>query len=128
MNASADVDTPLPPTPSQSTSSIKPPHPPALSQGESEPDQQHEQYDSSTVAVYEILRFIAGLRSRRILSAEHARILEDFLFENSNVLYATYTVAVSANDAEYFAEICRELAVTLEVSGRFMLLMFFELA
>jgi hypothetical protein len=30
------------------------------------------------------------------------------------LLYAAYSVAVSASDAEYFAEICRDLAQSLQ--------------
>ena len=32
----------------------------------------------------------------------------------STLLYAAYSVAVSASDAEYFAEICRDLAQSLQ--------------
>ncbi len=32
----------------------------------------------------------------------------------SNLLFAAYSVAISANDSEYFAEICKDLATSLE--------------
>ncbi len=33
---------------------------------------------------------------------------------HSNLLFAAYSVAISANDSEYFAEICKDLATSLE--------------
>ena len=34
--------------------------------------------------------------------------------KDSTLLYAAYSVAVSANDSEYLAEICVDLAVSLQ--------------
>jgi hypothetical protein len=41
-------------------------------------------------------------------------LLEELLFENSTLLFAAYSVAVSAKDAEYFAQICCGIAQSLE--------------
>jgi len=53
------------------------------------------------------------LRNRTILSTKQAQLLEDNLDE-SNLLFAAYSVAVSANDVEYFARICKDIAQSLE--------------
>jgi len=73
--------------------------------------------DPASRAKHEILRFIAGLRARHILSAPQARLLEDLLLESSTLLFAAYTVALSAKDSEYLAEICSDIAGSLETDA-----------
>jgi len=70
--------------------------------------------EQTEYAMSEIVRFVAGLRIRNILTKHEAQSLEDLLFENGTLLYAAYSVAVSASDAEYLAEICRDLAQSLQ--------------
>jgi hypothetical protein len=65
-------------------------------------------------AMDQILRFVTGLRHRRILSKAESDALEELLFEDSSLIFAAYSVALSANDAEYFAEICRDLSNSLQ--------------
>jgi hypothetical protein len=70
--------------------------------------------DPASRAKHEILRFIAGLRARHILSAPQAHLLEDFLLDSSTLLFAAYTVALSAKDSEYLSEILCDIAGSLE--------------
>lgn len=65
------------------------------------------------VATAEIFRFIAALKNRAILTPKQAELLEENLDE-SNLLFAAYSVAVSANDVEYFASICKDISQSLE--------------
>lgn len=84
----------------------------------------------------QILRFITGLRTRKIINREDSVLLEDYLFGDNLIIPSAYAVALStsitsifstinfhlgANDAEYFAEICRDLASNLKTTrGRTM--------
>ena len=107
---------PVPPTrtsskPSTQTSAAIVP-PPAPQEKQMIADDEQTEY-----AMSEIIRFIAGLRIRQILSKHEAQSLEDLLFENGTLLYAAYSVAVSASDAEYLAEICRDLAQSLQTEA-----------
>ena len=78
------------------------------------PDDMDEFEDPTSRAMHEIFRFIASLRTKGILSQEQSVSLEEILFENSTLLFAAYSVAVSARDAEYFAQICCGIAQSLE--------------
>ena len=62
----------------------------------------------------QVLRFITGLRTRKIINKEESTLLEEYLFADNLLIPSAYTVALSANDAEYFAEICRDLAQNLK--------------
>ena len=105
---------PVPPTRTTNktshTTTVVPP--PAPQEKQMIADDQQTEY-----AMSEIIRFIAGLRIRQILSKHEAQSLEDLLFENGTLLYAAYSVAVSASDAEYLAEICRDLAQSLQTEA-----------
>ena len=70
--------------------------------------------DPTSRVMHEILKFIASLRSKGILSQNQAILLEDILFTSSTLLFAAYSVAVSASDVEYFAQICCGIAISLE--------------
>ena len=48
------------------------------------------------------------------LSLAFLSCISFFHLSCSTLLYAAYSVAVSASDAEYFAEICRDLAQSLQ--------------
>ena len=61
----------------------------------------------------EIMEFIDGLRQRNFLSSSQASLLNSLLSSNSTLLFAAYSVAISANDSEYLAEICKDLAQSL---------------
>ena len=107
---------PVPPTrnsnkPNTQTSANVAP-PPAPQEKQMIADDEQTEY-----AMSEIIRFIAGLRIRQILNKHEAQSLEDLLFENGTLLYAAYSVAVSASDAEYLAEICRDLAQSLQTEA-----------
>jgi len=118
---------PAPPSSSSSSSSSKlnpraapfpPPAPAAASSSSSRPvvklDLADAEEDPASRAKHEILRFIAGLRARHILSAPQAHLLEDFLLDSSTLLFAAYTVALSAKDSEYLSEILSDIAGSLE--------------
>jgi len=79
--------------------------------------QQQRQEDPTFRAIHDIMAFIAGLRAREILTQQQARLLEEMLFESSQLLFAAYSVAVSANDSEYFAEICKDISKSRETEA-----------
>jgi hypothetical protein len=70
--------------------------------------------EATAISIAEISRYMKGLRDLKILSEHQAILLEELLAENSTLLLAAYSIAVSADDSEYFAQICAELAQTLE--------------
>jgi hypothetical protein len=72
-----------------------------------------DQWNRSTEVKNEILRFIASLRSQRIINNLQSQALEELLFENSSLLYAAYSVAISACDADYLSDICVDLSQML---------------
>ena len=65
----------------------------------------------------QILRFIKGLVNRDLLSETEADSLRNLLQESSSILFAAYSVALSSNDAAYMAEICRDLALSLQTAA-----------
>ena len=65
----------------------------------------------------QILRFVKGLVNRDLLSDSEADSLRNLLQENSSILFAAYSVALSSNDAAYMAEICRDLALSLRTEA-----------
>lgn len=65
------------------------------------------------IATGEIFRFISGLKAKNIINEDQAKLLENNL-DDSNLLFAAYSVAVSANDARYLANICKDIAQSLE--------------
>lgn len=65
----------------------------------------------------QLLRFIEGLRARGMLSRDDCNLLKDLLFQDSTLIVAAYSVAISANDPEYLAEICKDLAQSLKSSS-----------
>eukprot|EP01032_Pedospumella_encystans_P013349 gene13349-15376_t len=69
--------------------------------------------DSSEMVVAEIKEFVEGLRVRNFLTTQQANLLNALLSSNSTLLFAAYSVAISANDSEYLAEICKDLAQSL---------------
>ena len=81
---------------------------------DNEEDNADDLEDPTSRAMHEIFRFIASLRSKGILTEAQTVLLEELLFENSTLLFAAYSVAVSAKDAEYFAQICCGIAQSLE--------------
>jgi hypothetical protein len=76
-------------------------------------DTDGEEERISEAAKEQILRFIKGLLTRDLLSDVEAESLRRLLAENSSILFAAYSVALSSNDATYLAEICRDLALSL---------------
>jgi hypothetical protein len=70
--------------------------------------------DSVEYVTQEIKRFINGLKQQKFLSPIQHHRLSEMLVENSNLLFAAYSVAISANDSEYFAEICKDISNSLE--------------
>lgn len=102
-------------------------------------DSSVSEEDSSEVVIGEIREFIEGLRVRNFLTAQQATLLNALLSSNrlvfappdtiftctssqnqpfsfptrSTLLFAAYSVAISANDSEYLAEICKDLAQSL---------------
>ena len=84
---------------------------------EEEVEYNHVDNDTETStsrSMHEILRFISSLRARNNLSQEQATLLEELLFEDSRLLFAAYSVAVLENNAEYFAQICKGIAGSLQ--------------
>lgn len=69
--------------------------------------------DSVEYVTQEIKRFINGLKQQKFLSPIQHHRLSEMLVENSNLLFAAYSVAISANDSEYFAEICKDISNSL---------------
>mmetsp|Transcript_13985 Transcript_13985/g.23160 ORF Transcript_13985/g.23160 Transcript_13985/m.23160 type:complete len:1107 (-) Transcript_13985:207-3527(-) len=61
----------------------------------------------------ELLRFIAGLRVKRIISKTESDALEELLFSNSSLVLAAYSVAKSAGDSQYLANICKDIAQSM---------------
>ena len=122
------VDSSLPTTSDTNRANTSlPPRPPsrregvgARATGISSEGTQTEGIDSrvTNAARDQILRFIAGLRTRDVIDDQETRALEKILFdESSNILFAAYSVALSADDASYFAEICKDLASSLLTDG-----------
>jgi hypothetical protein len=70
--------------------------------------------DSVEYVSQEIARFLSALKNQQFLTNSQFRRLSKLLLENSNLLFAAYSVAISANDSEYFAEICKDVANSLE--------------
>jgi hypothetical protein len=62
----------------------------------------------------QILRFVTGLRTRKIISKDESVLLEEYLFADTLLITSAYAVALSANDSEYFAEICKDLTQNLK--------------
>eukprot|EP00602_Paraphysomonas_sp_CaronLab_P003323 CAMPEP_0185019350 /NCGR_PEP_ID=MMETSP1103-20130426/1952_1 /TAXON_ID=36769 /ORGANISM="Paraphysomonas bandaiensis, Strain Caron Lab Isolate" /LENGTH=1099 /DNA_ID=CAMNT_0027549607 /DNA_START=227 /DNA_END=3526 /DNA_ORIENTATION=- len=65
----------------------------------------------------ELLRFIAGLRVKKIIKKAEADALEELLFNNSSLVFAAYSVAKSAGDAQYLAEVCKDIAHSMMTSA-----------
>ncbi len=59
------------------------------------------------------MRFIEGLVEQKFLNKTQFQLLYNLLSQNSTLLFAAYSVAISANDSEYFAEICKDLSNSL---------------
>ena len=81
---------------------------------EEEDVQDEADEDATSRAMHEIFRFISLLRAKQILTREQSVLLEDLLFEKSTVLYSAYSVAFSQKTAEYFAQMCVHIAVSLQ--------------
>ena len=86
----------------RTSTSVAPPSPPASSSTDLNED-----------ALDRLLRFIEGLRARGLINKEDCHLLKELLFEDPTLIVAAYSVAISANDAEYLAEICRDLVASL---------------
>jgi len=97
---------PAPPVAPAAAKHVMPPAPPSSA--------EEQESDIDTMAASDqIVRFIAGLRQRKILTKEQADALEERLFDNNNLILAAYSVACAADDVKYFAEMCREMAIRL---------------
>jgi len=113
------MSNPPPPSSSANQTALPPPPPGAAEQEQQDGSRQRkaEQEEGEKInkaAKDQILRFIAGLRTRDVLDEMETKCLEKLLFDNSStILFAAYSVALSANDASYFAEICKDLAQSL---------------
>ena len=70
--------------------------------------------DPSAIVTKEIIEFVEALLSRGYLTPTHSYLLKKLLSSNSTLLFAAYSVAISANDSEYFAEICKDMALSLQ--------------
>ncbi len=87
-----------------------PPAPPSQAESSGESDKD----DIRNNAMSDILKSIARLRAQRLINEEQAASLEELVFNESLLIYAVYSVAISANDGTYFANICKDIALTLE--------------
>ena len=120
------VDSPLPENPPASQNyNPNPPLPPSREEERAEarqmapaPVEGTRDAEIHSAARDQILRFIAGLRTRDVLDDNEAKALEKLLFDDTSmILYAAYSVALSADDASYFAEILKDLASSLLTDG-----------
>eukprot|EP01033_Poteriospumella_lacustris_P012103 gene12103-8652_t len=64
--------------------------------------------------VDEISQFLDNLRRKNVLNSAHHALLRRLLKERSALLFAAYSVAVSAGDPEYLTEICKDIANSLQ--------------
>ena len=87
-----------------------PPAPPSQAESNEESDKD----DMRNSAMSDILKSIARLRAQRLINEEQAASLEELVFNESLLIYAVYSVAISANDGTYFANVCKDIALTLE--------------
>lgn len=107
----------------QTASSSLPPYQPPQSQAPIETAQPtQEELDTSDAQLTddmldELLRFIAGLRVKKILTKQEAASLEELLFDNSPLILAAYSVAKSVSDAQYLAEILHDIAQSLQTTA-----------
>eukprot|EP01038_Epipyxis_sp_PR26KG_P012570 gene12570-16858_t len=75
--------------------------------------------ETAEMVTREIVKFIDGLRVRKVLNESQVTVLEELLLNNSTLLFAAYSIALSANDSEYLAEICKDLSQSmLTAQGR----------
>ena len=116
------------PAPPSATPSVLPPAPPVdqdedQSEDSAEMDNEQGVYEQTQDMEYaypeskdmhEIFRFIAGMRAKRFISKEDANNLEANVIEGYGILFAAYQVAVNAKDPNYFAEICKDIASSLD--------------
>jgi hypothetical protein len=99
--------------------------PSATSKSRSRPNEiteQQEYNDSSTddeeeaaqSVVNKIGQFLDSIRRKNELSSVQHQLLRRLLTERSALLFAAYSVAVSAGDLEYLAEVCKDIATSLQ--------------
>lgn len=100
-NRAPPVNPPAPPTREEAPSTLS-----------STSNERMESQDADD-AMDELLRFIAALRIKQMLTKSEADALEELLFENSTLIYAAYSVAKSAGDPKYLATVCRDIAQSL---------------
>lgn len=93
---------------------VNPPAPPSRVQEAARTggEEQQESQEADD-AMDELLRFIAALRIKQMLTKAEADALEELLFENNTLIYAAYSVAKSAGDPKYLATVCRDIAQSL---------------
>jgi hypothetical protein len=78
---------------------------------ESSTDDEEEAAQS---VINEIGQFLDSIRRKNELSSVQHQLLRRLLNERSALLFAAYSVAVSAGDLEYLTEVCKDIATSLQ--------------
>jgi len=105
---------PTPPT-DNDYNNVMPPAPPSIEdttemETSMESNATSDTSEEAIATINEILRFVQGLRIKKILTKAQADALEEKIFENPQLVLAAYSVASAAGDVKYFSEMCREIA------------------
>eukprot|EP01039_Chlorochromonas_danica_P006084 gene6084-6700_t len=82
-------------------------------QQQQEQDNDEDEEASIEYVSNEIRNFLMSLRTKNLLDTTQYQLLTQLLKQNATLLFAAYSVALSANDSEYFAEICKDLGMSL---------------
>lgn len=70
--------------------------------------------ESIAYVTSEIKSFLSSLLTQHFLSPAQHKLLLQLLEQNATLLFAAYSVALSAADSEYMAEICKDLGTSLQ--------------